>query len=218
MNNTAYTFGEIMALEQRYRATLVNSLGGFKSLVLIGTKSKAGTTNLAIFNSFFHIGANPPLFGFIVRPDSAERHTLANIMDTGIFTVNHVHEDFYKKAHQCSARYASNISEFEAVGLEEEYLQDFAAPYVKESRVKIGAELRERKDLSINGTILMLAQILYVSFPNQCMMPDGFLNLEKAGTLTCSGLDSYHTTNSIARLTYAKTDKLPDVISLKDET
>jgi hypothetical protein len=33
------------------------------------------------------------------------------------------------------------------------------------------------------------------------------LDIEKAKTITCSGLDSYHKTERLARLTYAKADK-----------
>ncbi|MCJ8275234.1 MAG: flavin reductase family protein, partial [Bdellovibrionales bacterium] len=49
---------------------LVNSLSGFKSANLVGTQSKDGQTNLAMFSSFFHLGANPPLMGFVLRPHS----------------------------------------------------------------------------------------------------------------------------------------------------
>ena len=62
-------------LEQRYRVTLINSLAGFKQAVLIGTKSAEGQTNLAVFNSLIHIGSNPALYGFICRPDTAQRDT-----------------------------------------------------------------------------------------------------------------------------------------------
>ena len=134
------TLNNILGFEQRYRATLINSLGGFKSVALIGTINSKGITNLAIFNSFFHLGANPPLFGFIVRPDSVERHTLTNILETKQFTVNHIQESFYKQAHQTSARYDSKISEFEATGLTAEYKTGHIAPFVKESAVKIAAE------------------------------------------------------------------------------
>lgn len=48
----------------------------------MGTVNKIGHTNLAIFNSVIHIGANPPLMGFISRPNSGERHTLENIQET----------------------------------------------------------------------------------------------------------------------------------------
>jgi flavin reductase (DIM6/NTAB) family NADH-FMN oxidoreductase RutF len=90
--NKEFNLTDILAFEQRFRAMFINSLGGFKSLALIGTRSREGNTNLAVFNSLFHIGTNPPLFGLIVRPDSVDRHTLSNILETGEFTVNHVRE------------------------------------------------------------------------------------------------------------------------------
>ena len=209
MNRIEYNSKDILAFEQRYRAMFVNSLGGFKSLSLIGTRSRKGQSNLAVFNSFFHIGANPPLFGFIVRPDSVERHTLNNILETRIFTVNHVREEFYKAAHQTSARYAEDVSEFEVTGLTEENMPGYYAPFVGESHVKIGASFRQKIDIEQNGTIMILAEIMYVSIPGDALRPDGYVDLEKAGTLTCAGLDSYHRTERISRLAYAKPDTVP---------
>jgi flavin reductase (DIM6/NTAB) family NADH-FMN oxidoreductase RutF len=72
----------LQQMEQRKRAMLVNSIGGFKFISLIGTKDKNNNTNLAIFSSLFHLGANPALIGFIMRPDSVDRHTLSNILFT----------------------------------------------------------------------------------------------------------------------------------------
>jgi len=108
---------QIADLEDRKRIALINSLSGFKSLNLIGTVNQSGQTNLAIFNSVVHIGANPPLMGFISRPDTVEKHTLENIREMGYFTINHVNKDIYEKAHQTSARYPRNQSEFDATGL-----------------------------------------------------------------------------------------------------
>ncbi|MBA2612154.1 MAG: flavin reductase [Bacteroidetes bacterium] len=199
-----FKLSDILAFEQRYRATLINSLGGFKSLVLIGTVNPTGKTNLAVFNSLFHLGANPPLFGFIVRPDSSDRHTLSNILSTLEFTVNHVHENFYKQAHQTSARYNASTSEFDSTGLTPEYRGGHTAPFVKESKIQIAADFVRKVDLIENGTSLIIAQIKSISVPQDCLLTDGFVDLEKAGSLTCSGLDSYHSTKKIARLTYAK--------------
>ncbi len=204
---------DINNFEQRYRATLINSLGGFKSLVLIGTRNKEGKSNLAIFNSFFHLGANPPLFGIIIRPDSVERHTLSNILETGVFTVNHVNEDFYKQAHQTSARYPADVSEFDAAGLTEENKPGIYAPFVKESSIKITASFRQKIEVEANGTIMIIGKINHISLPENCLSEDGFIDIEKAGTITCSGLDSYHTTKRLSRLTYAKPDKLPQEIN-----
>ena len=201
---TSFTTADFAAMEQRYRAAFFNSLGGFKSLTLVGTMNNDGQTNLSVVSSVFHIGANPPLIGMIFRPESAERHTLDNIMQTGQYTFNHVTEDFYKQAHQTSARYDREVSEFDACGLQPWYSEKLKAPYVQESNVKIGIELAERIDLKINGTVMLLGKIVEVFIPTDCIEIDGFVNIEIAGSITVSGLDSYHTTNHIERLPYAK--------------
>jgi len=201
---TTLTYLEIMEMEQRKRAQLINSISGFRSTVLIGTIDVAGQTNVAIFSSIVHIGSNPPLLSFIMRPDSVERHTLTNIMDTGYYTINHIHNDIYEQAHQTSARYPKSVSEFDATGLTPEYKNEFVAPFVKESHIQIGMEFKERVTIEINQTSMVIGEIKAVYFPANCLEPDGFINLEKAGTITSAGLDSYHATQLLQRLEYAK--------------
>jgi flavin reductase (DIM6/NTAB) family NADH-FMN oxidoreductase RutF len=201
---------DIEKMEQRFRATFINSLGGFKSFSIVGTADVSGATNLAAFSSLFHIGANPPLCGLIVRPDDgAERHTLANIEKTGVYTFNHVNESFYKKAHQTSARYPKSVSEFDAVGLTPFFVDGLVAPFVAESEVKFALEIREITKLTINKTILLIGEIIHVVLPERIVRTDGFVDLEMALTITCSGLDSYHTTRRLSRLSYAKPDTFP---------
>lgn len=195
---------DLAGMEQRYRAACINSLGGFKSIQLVGSKSKDGQSNLAIFNSIVHLGANPPLIGMIVRPDSVERHTYENILATGFYTLNHIHEEMYVRAHQTSARYPRNESEFIQCGLNEEYKDGFYAPYVQESKVQIGVALRDKIHIPLNKTILVVGEIVSVYLPESALQADGFIDLEKAGTLAGSGLDSYHRTSVLNRLSYAK--------------
>lgn len=195
---------ELMAMEQRVRANLINSVGGFKSVCLIGTNDLEGQSNLAIFNSIVHIGANPPLIGFIMRPDSVERHTLSNILETGYYTINHIHQGIYQQAHQTAAKYPKEVSEFVATGLTEEYINSFKAPYVKESAIQLGVVFKERIDITINHTMLIIGEIQEIYFPEHCFGADGYVNIEKAGSITCTGLDSYHITHQIERLAYAK--------------
>lgn len=201
---TPIHFLELMEMEQRKRAQLINSVGGFKSVCLIGTTDNSGNTNLAIFNSIVHIGANPPLICFIMRPDSVERHTLSNILETGVYTINHLNNSIYRQAHQTSARYPKNISEFDAAGLTKEYKNGCKAPFVKESSIQLAVDFKERINLSINNTIMIIGQINHIYFPADCLHEDGYLDIEKAGSITCSGLDSYHTTHRLERLPYAK--------------
>ncbi|MCS6968350.1 MAG: flavin reductase [Cytophagales bacterium] len=189
-------------MERHYRTNLINSLSGFKSVSLVGTQNKAGITNLAIFSQVFHVGANPALMGILVRPDSVRRDTLANILETGWFTLNHIRAEFFRQAHQTAARY--DISEFEAVGLTPIYSHLVKAPYVAESCVRIGLSFAQRHDLTINGTILIIGKVEEIFAPLDCISQDGYLDIEKAGTITCSSLDSYHTTQRLARLSYPK--------------
>ncbi|MGL4631621.1 MAG: flavin reductase family protein [Leadbetterella sp.] len=205
-------FPEIQKMDTRYRATFINSLGGFKSLILIGTEDNQGRTNLATFNSLIHIGANPALCAFIVRPDVSPRHTLENILETGIYTINHIHENILKQGHQASARYDKSISEFDATSLQREYIDGIKAPFVEESQVKFACEFRQKIPIELNGTTLIIGEIKHVLFPSNCLHSDGFIDIEKAGTLTVSGLDSYHYTQSLGRLSYAKIDKTPEFI------
>lgn len=202
--NTTLSNAQIMDMEQRKRAQLINSISGFRSVALIGTTDTKGQTNLAIFSSIIHIGSNPPLLSFIMRPDSVERHTITNILETGFYTINHINAGIYEKAHQTSARYPKNVSEFDATGLTPAFKNDFVAPFVAESHIQIGMEFKERINISINQTSMIIGEIKFVHYPDNCLLDDGFVDIEKAGTITSSGVDSYHTTQLLQKLEYAK--------------
>jgi flavin reductase (DIM6/NTAB) family NADH-FMN oxidoreductase RutF len=207
-----YNQQTIENLPTRFRANLVNSLGGFKSVALIGTKSKEGNENLAIFSSLFHLGANPALCGIIIRPNEEKQNTLGNILNTKSYTINHILPTFYKQAHQCSAKYDEGLSEFTAVGLTPAYVESVYAPFVEESAVKFACELVQKIDIELNGTFLIIGKITQIIVPDTCVATDGFIDLEQAASITCSGLDSYHTTQKLARLSYAKIDRAVEEI------
>jgi flavin reductase (DIM6/NTAB) family NADH-FMN oxidoreductase RutF len=201
------THEQIMNMEKQERVHFANSLGGFKSVGLIGTQNNKNQTNLAIVDSILHIGSNPPLFGMVFRPGVVARHTLENILETGFYTINHINEKIHKQAHQTSAKYDRDCSEFDVTGLTPEYKNNFFAPFVKESNVQLAIEFKEKITLSINNTVLIIGEVKDVYFPEDCLQKDGFLDIEKAESITCSGLDSYHNTTRVSRLSYAKPDK-----------
>jgi len=195
---------DIDQLEKRFRTNLINSLSGFKSANLIGTIDKEGNTNLAVFSSVIHFGANPPLLGMLSRPNSVDRHTYENIKATGYYTINHIHKDFYSKAHQTAARYPREVSEFDGAGLTPEFSGNIAAPYVAESAIKMGLSLVEEHKIAANDTILLVGQLKELFLNEEILGSDGFLDLEKAESVCISGLDSYHQTERLNRLPYAK--------------
>ena len=193
----------------RKRTNLINSLSGYKSANLIATCNEKGQSNISIVSSVFHLGASPALVGFIIRPDSARRDTLENIKATGQFTINHVNKATIKKSHQTSARYDKDISEFQACGLSEEVVENFKAPFVKESHVKMAVELIREEKLPENGAHLIIGTIKMVCLPKDLMNEDGSLDLHRAATVCVSGLDTYNEVTPVGRLSYAKPDTSP---------
>ncbi len=206
-----FTSEALKALDKRFRANLINSISGYKSANLIGTVSDSGVTNLAIFSSVVHLGANPPLLGFILRPiDEVERHSYENIKQTGVYTINHVHENFVEKAHWTSAKFERNESEFEKCGLTEEFIAEFAAPFVAESQIKIGLKFVEEILINLNKTILIIGEIQHVVLPENTLLENGNIDLNTVADVAISGLDTYHRVEKIETFPYARTSNLPD--------
>ena len=224
-----FSSADINEFADRERARFINSLSGFKSANLVATIDEQGITNLAMISSVFHIGASPALIGMIIRPTAVQptpesntrkenisaaenkavpRNTLANIKHTGVYTINHVSADIYQQAHQTSARYDDDVSEFDEVGLTETYIDGGMAPFVLESSLKFSLSVREITPLTINNTILVIGEVTHVLVDDVAVKTDGYIDIESLNTTTVSGLDSYHTTLRLARLSYAKVAQL----------
>ncbi len=203
---------DIEQQDKRYRTSFVNSLAGFRQAVLVGTIGANEIPNLAIFNSLIHLGANPALFGLISRPNKVPKDTLQNILETKYYTLNYISNNYYKQAHQTSARYQSNVSEFGEVGLTPIFNSPFPAPFVQEAVVKIGMKLEQTIEIELNGTILIIGSIQQVEIPQEIVSPDGFVKLTEQDILVSCGLDAYFKTEQIGRLTYAKPGVLPNEI------
>ena len=201
---TAISQDDLSKLEKVERLNLINSCTGYKSANLIGTQDLQGNTNLSIVSSVIHLGAHPPLVGMIMRPHSVPRHTFENILQSGVYTINQVNKSIYKQAHQTSARYDKEESEFDATGLTPQYFDDFTAPFVQESRLKYAVKFVENQHLAINGTELVIGEIMDVYLDKAALQSDGFLDLQAIETVAITGLDSYHTSNKLTRLPYAK--------------
>ena len=198
---------EIDHMGQRFRAALINSLSGFKSANLIGTCDIKGQPNLSVVSSVVHLGSNPPLFGMVMRPPTVPRHTYENILATGSYTINHINAEIAEKAHQTSARYEREESEFDQVGLTPLWKADFRAPSVEEANVRMGMQLIRDIDIEENQTRFIVGELQWIEVPEEAIAEDGYLNIELLNTVAISGLDGYHQTQHLGRLSYAKPDQ-----------
>jgi flavin reductase (DIM6/NTAB) family NADH-FMN oxidoreductase RutF len=203
------TNSDILKMDKITRLNLVNSIPGYKSANLIGTKSKAGVSNLAVFSSVIHLGSNPPLLAFVMRPSVVPRNTYQNIQDTGKFTINHIHEDFVDKAHYTSAKFDSDISEFQKAKLNEEYLGDFYAPFVGESKIKMAMNFVEEYQIKANDTLFIVAEIQSVFLPKEILKRNGEVNLNEVNDVCISGLYNYHKVEHLAAFDYVRPESFP---------
>ena len=198
------TVEEIEQMELLARVQFATSLPGAKPISLIGTVNRIGETNLAPFSSVMHLGSSPCLLGMVSRPDSVNRHSAANIVETGCWTINHLHPQILDAAHQCSARYPREVSEFDATGLNAVFHENFKAPFVSESRFRIGLELVDVISIPANGTQLIVGKVVLVQVSRAHRMDDGSVDLIGLDCLASTALDTYFRLESLARMGHAK--------------
>jgi flavin reductase (DIM6/NTAB) family NADH-FMN oxidoreductase RutF len=191
-------------MDHLYKINLMNSISGYKSANLIATKSEGGMSNVAIFSSVVHYGSSPAILGFVLRPTTVARNTYDNIKKTGFYTINSVSESIIEDAHHTSAKYAPGISEFDKTDLSEEYKDNFYAPYITESPLKIGLKFLEEYHIKANGTILVLGEVTDLYFKDEMLSDDGFLNLAEAKITAINGLDTYVISGKQKRLSYQR--------------
>ena len=203
-----YSEEDIEDLDKLFRINLINSCTGYKSANLIGTKSDEGIPNVAIFSSIVHLGSNPPLLGFFLRPTEIfPRNTYTNIKENGVYTINSIYKKIINDAHHTSAKYDKNISEFSVTNLKEEYIKDIYAPFVKNSPIKIEMKFLEEIKIKANKCKLIVGKIVSLHIENKLLEKDGFLSLNKGEIPTISGCDGYYIPNDYIRKEYQKLNK-----------
>ena len=194
---------DILNTSRIKRLNLINSITGIKPANLIGTISKNGHSNLAIFSSIIHLGSNPALIGFITRPDKkVRRDTLINILETKYYTINHIHQDFIEQSHKTSGKFKKDESEFKTCNLTEDHLFDFPAPFLKESRIKMGLKLQNIINISDNDTKLIVGSIEHLFIDDVALENNGNINLELVNDVGIGGLNNYYRLEKIASYPY----------------
>ena len=203
-----FNFDDIQNLEKIYKINLINSCSGFKSANLLGSISEEGISNVAIFSSVTHLGSKPPTLGFILRPTTVPRDTYKNIKDSGIFTINHIHQDIIEDAHHTSAKYPKEVSEFDMTGLEEEFKGNFKAPFVKGAPVQMSMKFIEEVYVPSNDVMLIVSQIQELYIDDALLQEDGLINLSKGNVAAINGLDTYAIPQFNKQLSYQRPKKI----------
>ena len=181
-------------------AAWFNQLEGMRSPVLIGTADARGATNVAVFNSLTHVGARPPLLGFVLRPLTVERHTYANLKAAGTYTVNHVDAALRDRAHRTSGKFPTGVSEFDACDIPLTEARG-AVPYVRHSPVSMLLEFVEEHFVAANDTVFVVGRVVELRLAKTFAFGKRIDWAEARGQVV-SGLYDYYDVRYGAKLEY----------------
>jgi flavin reductase (DIM6/NTAB) family NADH-FMN oxidoreductase RutF len=195
---------DFQSWDRFYRAKFINSLSGYKPAFLVGTVNESGQPNLAIFSNIIHLGADPAMIGMLNRPREAAPHTLSNIEKTGEYTLNMISKNMIDAAHQTSAKYAADISEFDATGLTPCWRDGCTAPFVEESPVQLQLDKIQIIPIELNGTFFIIGTLKSVHMNPSIIQADGFLDLSMEEIICTQGIDGYLLPEKIKRMPYAR--------------
>lgn len=97
--------------------------------VLITTADQEGRPNAAPFSFVTPVSASPPLVLFAAAP---QRHTLANVRETGEFVLNVVPQQLLDKLWICSKAFPKGVNEINEAGLTERKSAAVKVPGIEE--------------------------------------------------------------------------------------
>jgi flavin reductase (DIM6/NTAB) family NADH-FMN oxidoreductase RutF len=118
--------------------------------------------------------------------------------------VNAIAESFMSEAHQTSANYSEEVSEFEATGIEAEWKSGIEVPFVKDSPVQLLCKYLNEYIIQENGTLHVIASIEKIFVNEELLNDDYWIQLDKGNVVTINGLDGYAKTTLLNRLPYAR--------------
>ncbi len=112
----------------------------------IGTRDREGAANLAPYSFFNMVAGSPPMFVF--SPGRGGRKdTLANVRETGEFTLNIVTEEVGEAMNLTAASIEAGESEFEHAGLTEVASERIGAPMVAECKANFECVVTQIVDI-----------------------------------------------------------------------
>jgi len=130
--------------------------------VLISTIDKEGRPNAAPFSFVTPVSSNPPLVIFAAAP---QRHTLANVRETGEFVLNIVPEQLLDKLWICSKAFPKGVNEIKQSGLSEKKSTAVKVPSIEECVGWIECELNFETE--VGDHILVVGKVVNAEYKDE---------------------------------------------------
>ena len=164
-------------------------------------------SNLALFSSVVHLGSNPQLVAMFSRPNTdTPKQTLKNIIDSNAYTINHVNSKILHRSHATSKKFSPSESEFTQCNLEEGYIKDFPAPFVKECNIGVGVSYKRHFTIDENGVVMIIGEIDKIIVDEQFISETGEVLLSSLDSIGVAGNNSYYSLKTLSSLEYVSSD------------
>ncbi|MGW9552211.1 flavin reductase family protein [Citricoccus zhacaiensis] len=154
-------------LGDRETTLLVKSILIPRPIAWVGTVDARGIANLAPHSFFTMVSEEPPIVMF---SSTSRKDSLNNAEATGEFTVSLVARRQFEAANQTSARYAPEVSEFEAAGIEAEPSAAVVPPRVAGSPAVMECVLESI--LPVGGNYMVLGRVVHVAVDTDTLATD----------------------------------------------
>lgn len=193
--------------DDRYR--LLTNFVGPRPIALVSTCDAEGRANAApmsFFNVFSH---EPPLvvLGIQTRPDGAIKDTVANIRDTGVFTVNMVDMALAPGMLVCGLPFPAEVDEIATAGLTAAPGARITAPWIAEAPVAMECAVEQLIDY--DRRVLVLGRVLYMHVRRDCLDAAGrYVDPDRYQPIARLHADNYITSDRQFVL------KAPDISSI----
>jgi flavin reductase (DIM6/NTAB) family NADH-FMN oxidoreductase RutF len=174
--------------------TLMVQLITPRPIAWVSSISKDGVTNLAPYSFFNGVGANPPsvLYCPVNRRDGSQKDSLLNVLDTKEFVVNVVSAADAEIMNKSSADFASEISEFEALGIKTLPSEKIAPPRVASSLAQFECKLLQHIELASGpaGANVVIGEIVMMHVADS-IINDGIIDPAKLDNVGRLGGKAY---------------------------
>lgn len=168
-----------------------------RPIAWVSTVSIAGVTNLAPYSFFNGVGANPPSVMFCPanQRDGSQKDSLRNVLDTKEFVVNVVSSADADTMNQSSANYDSEISEFEAIGIETLASEKVSPLRIASSRSQFECRLLQHIELGSgpSGANVIIGEIVMLHVDDS-IIHDGIVDPAKLDNIGRLGGKAYSKT------------------------
>ncbi len=170
----------------------------------IGTRSLDGNDNLAPYSFFNAVAYEPPQVMFAsssVKPDRINtKDSVANIRDTGVFSVNVVSFELRDAMNKTSGPWDKSTDEFDLANIEKAQCDTINCARVAAAPATLECKLTQIIQLPGAANFVVFGEVAGVHLRDDCMT-NGLLDLTKF--------------NPLARLGYQDYTHVTDLFSLK---